>query len=160
MKKTLLIICMMLISISFLNAQVRQRGERDLKPLQQIEEWEKMKLIQVLDLGEETSIRFFTRRNEYQKRVREILNQRNQLAKEIEKEIEDGAKISDAVYQEQVNKMLEFEARMHKERENFIRSLNDILSPEQIAKLTAFEIQFRKEVRDKIMERGKNRLHD
>lgn len=128
-----------------------------MKPLEQIEEWEKMKLIKVLDLSEENSIRFFARRNEHQKRVREILNQRDQLAQEIEKEIKDGVKVSDAVYQEQVNRMLEFEAKMMKERESFIKSLNDILSPEQIAKLTVFEIRFRREVRERIMGHGKNR---
>lgn len=130
-----------------------------MKPLEQIEEWEKMKLIKVLDLSEENSIRFFARRNEHQKRVREILNQRDQLAQEIEKEIKDGVKVSDAVYQEQVNRMLEFEAKMMKERESFIKSLNDILSPEQIAKLTVFEIRFRREVRERIMGHGKNRPH-
>lgn len=128
-----------------------------MKPLEQIEEWEKMKLIKVLDLSEENSIRFFARRNEHQKRVREILNQRDQLAQEIEKEIKDGVKVSDAVYQEQVNRMLELEAKMMKERESFIKSLNDILSPEQIAKLTVFEIRFRREVRERIMGHGKNR---
>ena len=128
-----------------------------MKPLRQIEEWEKMKLIQVLDLNEDASVRFFARRNEHQKRVREILNQRDQLAQEIEKEIKDGAKVSDAVYQEQVNRMLELEAKMMKERESFIKSLNDILSPEQIAKLTVFEIRFRREVRERIMGHGKNR---
>ncbi len=157
MKKTLLLMCIMIFSISSLNAQMRPRGNNDMKPLEQIEEWEKMKLIKVLDLSEENSIRFFARRNEHQKRVREILNQRDQLAQEIEKEIKDGAKVSDAVYQEQVNRMLEFEAKMMKERESFIKSLNDILSPEQIAKLTVFEIRFRREVRERIMGHGKNR---
>ena len=128
-----------------------------MKPLEQIEEWERMKLIQVLSLNEETSVRFFARRNEHQKRVREILNQRDQLAQEIENEIKDGSKISDAAYQEQVNKILDFEAKMLKEREGFIKSLNDILSPEQIAKLTVFEIRFRREVRERIMGHGKNR---
>lgn len=131
-----------------------------MKPLRQIEEWEKMKLIQVLDLNEDASVRFFARRNEHQKHVREILNQRDQLAQEIEKEIKGGAKVSDAVYQEQVNRMLEFEAKVMKERENFIKSLNDILSPEQIAKLTVFEIRFRREVRERIMGHGKNRPQD
>ena len=157
MKKTLLLMCIMIFSISSLNAQMRPRGDSNMKPLEQIEEWEKMKLIKVLDLSEENSIRFFARRNEHQKRVREILNQRDQLAQEIEKEIKDGAKVSDAVYQEQVNRMLEFEAKMMKERESFIKSLNDILSPEQIAKLTVFEIRFRREVRERIMGHGKNR---
>lgn len=159
MKKVFLIVCMMILSFSFANAQMR-RGDRDMKPLEQIEEWEKMKLIKVLNLNEENSVRFFARRNEHQKRVREILGKRDQLAQEIESEIKDGSKVSDAVYQEQVGKMLEFESMMMKERENFIKSLNDILTPEQVAKMTVFEIQFRKEVRDRLMGRGKNRPQD
>ncbi len=160
MKKMLLIMCIIIFSISFLNAQIRQRENSDIKPLQQIEEWEKMKLIHVLDIGEETSVRFFARRNEHQKHVREILDQRNQLTQEIENEIKDGAKVPDAVYQDQVNKMIELEARILKEREKFIKSLNDILTPEQIARLTVFEIRFRKEIRNRIMERSRNHPQD
>lgn len=156
MKKTLLTLCIMIFSVSLINAQMKPGRDRNMKPLAQIEEWEKMKLIEVLDLNEDTSVRFFARRNEHQKHVREILHQRDQLAKEIENEIKEGVKIPDPVYREQVNKMVEFEAGMMMERENFIKSLNDILTPEQIAKLTVFEIRFRREVRDRIMERGKN----
>lgn len=160
MRKALLVILIMLFSISYLTAQERPKGNRDLKPLQQIEEWEKIKLIEVLNLKEEASVRFFARRNEHQKRVREIFGQRDQLAQQIEKGIKNGTKIPDAVYQEQVNKMIEFEAKIQKERESFIRSLSDILSPEQIVKLTVFEIRFRKEVRDRLMNRGKNHPQD
>lgn len=160
MKKVVLTLCLIMFTASFMGAQNKPKGNRDLKPLQQIEEWEKVKLIEVLNLNEETSVRFFTRRNEHQKRIREIFNQRDQLAQQIEKDFKDRAKVSDAVYQEQVNKIIEFEAKVQKERESFIRSLSDILTPEQIAKLTVFEIRFRKEIRDKLMGRVRNHQHD
>ena len=97
MKKVVLTLCLIMFTASFMGAQNKPKGNRDLKPLQQIEEWEKVKLIEVLNLNEETSVRFFTRRNEHQKRIREIFNQRDQLAQQIEKDEEAGAHLTEVL---------------------------------------------------------------
>jgi hypothetical protein len=128
-----------------------QKDNRKMKPIEKIEEWEKVKLIDILNLDEQASIRFFARRKEHQSKIKEILDQKEQLANKMEEEFKDDSKISNSVYNEQINNFILLEAKLQKERENYIRSLNDILVPEQIAKLTVFEIRFRKEVRQRLM---------
>jgi vacuolar-type H+-ATPase subunit I/STV1 len=146
---------MVIFSAACVFAQNHGKGDKNMKPLQKIEEWEKMKLIEVLNLNEDTSVRFFARRNELQKKIREILDQRDDLAKKMEAEFKDDSKVSDAVYQEQVNNLIASEIKIQKEKETYIKGLGDILSPEQIAKLTVFEIRLRREIREKLM-RGKD----
>ena len=156
MKKLFFITFLVVIAATGLYAQNRGRGDKNMNPLQKIEEWEKMKLIEVLNLNEDTSVRFFARRNEHQKKIKEILDQREELAKRMESEFNNTPKVSDAVYQEQVNNMIASEVKIQKERENYFHGLSDILSPEQIAKLTVFEIQFRRQIREKLMH-GRDR---
>ena len=156
MKKIFFITFLVIIASAGIYAQNRGRGDKNMNPLQKIEEWEKMKLIEVLNLNENTSVRFFARRNEHQKRMKEIFDQREELAKRMEDEFNNSPKVSDAVYQEQVNNMIANEVRIQKERENYFHGLSDILTPEQIAKLTVFEIQFRRQIREKLMH-GKAR---
>ncbi len=151
MKKLFFITFLVIFAATGLYAQDRGKGDKNMRPLQKIEEWEKMKLIEVLNLNEDTSVRFFARRNEHQKKIREILDQRDDLAKQMEAEFKDGSKVSDATYQDQINSMISSEVKIQKERENYLRGLNDILTPEQIAKLTVFEIRLRKEIRERLM---------
>lgn len=154
MKKIFLLLFLFSILLSTLFSQERMRQGKDQRPLQRIEQWEKIKLIDVLNLNEDTAIRFFTRRHENQKKMKEILDQRDDAIKSIEDEIKNGNQ-NDAAYKDKVNALLSLENNIRKERENFIRSLSDLLSPMQIAKLVVFEHRFRKEVRETLMRKGK-----
>jgi len=151
MKKIFFITTLILFTVSIILAQNMQKDNRKMKPIEKIEEWEKVKLIDILNLDEQASIRFFARRKEHQSKIKEILDQKEQLANKMEEEFKDDSKISNSVYNEQINNFILLEAKLQKERESYIRSLNDILVPEQIAKLTVFEIRFRKEVRQRLM---------
>ena len=128
---------------------------KDMRPLQKIEQWEKIKLIETLNLDEETAVRFFTRKRENQLKVKEILDQRDAALDELENEIKNGSQKDEAVYKDQVNKLISLESRITSERENFIKSLGDLLTPMQIAKLIVFESKFRREVRETLMGRRK-----
>ncbi len=155
MKKIFLTIIFLCLVGSAVNAQMRPRNNKEMKPLQRIEQWEKMKLIEVLNLDEETSIRFFARRRDNQMKVREILDQRENAMNELENEIRDGSLSNDAAYKEKINNLLSFESKITVERENFVKSLSDILTPQQIAKMIVFESKFRREVRETLMGRGR-----
>ncbi len=154
MKKIFLPIILLFIFVSSVYPQQRMRPGNDQRPLQRIEQWERMKLIDVLNLNEETAIRFFARRNENQKKMKEILDRRDDAIRELEDEIRNGTQ-NDALYKEKVNALLLLESNIGKERENFLRSLSDLLSPIQIAKMVVFESRFRKEVRETLMGKGR-----
>lgn len=155
MKKVFLPFLITCLIFSSVIAQNRMRMGKDSKPLQRIEQWEKIKLIEVLGLNEDTAVRFFARRNENQKKMKDILDQRDGMIQNLEDGIRGSSQISEAAYKEQVNNFLFIESNILKERENFLRSLSDLLTPKQIAILIVFESRFRKEVRETLMNRFK-----
>jgi hypothetical protein len=155
MKKVFLPFLITCLIFSSVIAQNRMRMGKDSKPLQRIEQWEKIKLIEVLGLNEDTAVRFFARRNENQKKMKDILDQRDGMIQNLEDDIRGSSQISEAAYKEQVNNFLFIESSISKERENFLRSLSDLLTPKQIAILIVFESRFRKEIRETLMNRFK-----
>jgi transposase-like protein len=137
-----------------------QRSDKPMhgpKPIEKIEQWEKAKLIELLNLNEENSVRFFARRNEHQNKMKDIIDQRDQFMKDLTRELQEGTKQNDNTYRDKLNNLISFDSRLMKERESFLRSLNDLLTPQQILKLSVYEIKFRKEIREKLMERGRNK---
>jgi len=130
--------------------------------MKKIEELEKIKILDVLNLDEATSVKFFTRKNQsrdkifnYEDKINDILNN---IDAEVKKGNDKDANKIQKLNDDFVNTSIEIE----KERMNFIRSLNDILSPEQIGKYIVFEKRFREEIRDLLIKerskhnRGKN----
>lgn len=158
MKKVFLPFLITCLIFSSVIAQNRMRMGKDSKPLQRIEQWEKLKLIDALGLSEETALRFFARRHENQVKIKEILDQRDSALREIEDEINNSSQNSDAIYKDQVNKLMSLEERITTERGNFLRSLNDILTPQQIAKFIVFESRFRRQVRETLMGHDRPQL--
>ncbi len=154
MKKIFLLFILFSILLSTSYSQERMRQGKDQRPLQRIEQWERIKLIDVLNLNEDTAIRFFARRNENQQKMKEILDQRDNAIGELEDEIRSGNQ-NDASYKDKINALLSLENNISKARENFLRSLNDLLSPIQIAKMVVFESRFRREVRETLMGKGR-----
>jgi len=154
MKKIFLLFFLFSILLSTSYSQERMRQEKNQRPLQRIEQWERTKLIDALNLNEDTAIRFFARRHENQKKMKEILDQRDDAIRDLEDEIKNGDQ-NDASYKKKVDNLLSIENRIGTERENFLRSLSDLLSPIQIAKLVVFETRFRKEVRETLMGKGR-----
>jgi hypothetical protein len=157
MNKLALPFLFFLFTVSIVFGQRDEKQVQNPKPLEKIEQWEKAKLIEVLKMNEENSVRFFVRRNEHQNKMKEILDKRDQFMKELTKELQEGTKQNDNAYRDKLNNLLSFDSRLMKEKESFLRSLNDILTPQQILKLSVFEIKFRKEIREKLLERDRNK---
>lgn len=128
------------------------QDKKESRPFEKIEQLEKAKLIEVLDLDEETAVKFFARRNEHHKVQRDLMRNRQNLLEDLEKNIKDKV-AKDPYYTDQVNKIFEIEKQMSVEKQSFIRSLNDILNSEQIAKFTVFEFKFRREIAQSLMGR-------
>lgn len=151
MKNNYLII-LIIISAITISGQVKDSDRKGERPFKKIEQLEKAKLIEVMDLNEEIAVKFFARRNEHQKSMRELMNNRMSLLRDLENNIkEKGSK--ESYYIDQVNKILEIEKQMSADKQEFIKSLADILNPQQIAILTVFEFKFRQEIAQSLMGR-------
>jgi len=151
------IVLLIFISLSFVSFGQPYTGRHEgRKHFEKIEQLERLKLLEVLNLDEETSVRFFSRRNDFKEAHRKLLDQRDSLMHEIEEAIEDNDENYD--YKSKRNEVMVIEDKLIEQRKNFLNSLTDILTEEQIAKVIVFEAKFMREIRESLM-RGK-RGHD
>jgi len=160
MKNIIYMLIVFTICVSASSAQMREKGmfmPPGAKPMEKLEQLEKMKLIEILDLDEETSIRFFARKNEHQKKMKDLIGEREKTLAELENAFRD-KKEDEQFYKRYIAQVLEFENKIINERNNFITSLNTILTQQQIAKLTVFEFKFRRELTEQILERGRGMM--
>ena len=127
-------------------------GQERGKGLQKIDQYEKANLIDALQMDEKTSITFFTKRRDFKEKQRitteQISSQIEELrvildSKTAEKDINKIKKYNDD--------LLRLEAEMHKLRTDYLHSLSDILTPEQIGKYIIFEKDFRKDIRNAVI---------
>lgn len=137
-----------------------QRFER-MKAREKMEELKKIKLIEILQMDEETSIKFFSRRAEHMKKVETIhfaeqekINQLNDLLKN-EKER------NPSVLQKAIDEYLALQENIIKVRQNFFKTAGEILSVEQMARLLVFEERFRDEISGLLFrERSRKKRED
>jgi Spy/CpxP family protein refolding chaperone len=124
-------------------------GDGQKRPqIKKIEQLEKSKLIEILNLDDATAVKFFVRKKEHRKNEHNLFEQREELAKKIEKKFQDNVNQSSKEYKEQLNELLALDQKIVDERKNYFNSLNDILTPEQILKLAVFENRFMREIHD------------
>lgn len=144
-----LLAIILLTSISF----PQKMDERGMKHRGKLEQLEKIKLIEALDLDEETSIRFFSRRNESRKEIQELEIRTDDIIAELEKSFNNGDKSKDDLQKRLTSDLLKTRESIETKRNQFINSLNDILTTEQIAKLIVFEKKFRDEIRNVLLNK-------
>ncbi|KUO59134.1 hypothetical protein APF79_10970 [bacterium BRH_c32] len=130
----------------------RERGDRSER-MRKMEQYEQAKLIEALNLNEDTSIRFFSRRNEFHAKVKDLIDERDRMINKMEKETSASDKVKKNDLREQINLFLLQEEKILKEKNAFISSLKELLSEEQIAKFLVVENKFRHGVRDFIFKK-------
>lgn len=153
MKKIFFLIFIIIFASVSVEAQ-QNRKKQQREGLRKIEELEKIRLIENLNLSEENAIRFFSRRNDHQDKIREMNNQIQDLLQEMKSEIDDD-KTSNL--KKLTDDYLKMNSAIQKERENFILSLSDILTQEQVAKFLIFQKKFRDEIQELLL---KNRIKE
>lgn len=147
MKKSFLILLVIPMLVFSQNFDYQRKYK---KHSNRISEIERIKLLDYLDLDEETAVKFFARKNELDKSVmlkmKEIRKAQNELEELIENENDE--KISELVGQ-----VLNGRQEIAKMKKDFIYSLNDILNSTQIAKVVIFEDKFQREIRKFLYKR-------
>ena len=144
-----LFVLFFLTSISF----PQQMKERGMKNRDRLEQLEKIKLIESLDLDEETSIRFFARRNDSKNQIRELEKKAEDIISELERSYKTDDTNQAEKQKQLISELLKTKGSIETKRNEFIKSLDDILSTEQIAKLIVFEKNFRDEIRNILFDR-------
>lgn len=136
-------------------------GQKDSKKSnrhfsKKFEELQKIKLIEILDLDEESTLKFFARRNAHNNNVEEIKKEEEQIILKMEELVKKEGSIEQ--YEKLLNELINNENNLLKERISFIKSLNDILTKEQIIKMVLYERRFREDVKKLLIEKGRKRF--
>lgn len=151
----LLILLALLILLFNTTAISQKRHGRDHEGREKIAQLEKIKLIEYLNMNEETTLRFFARRSEH----RQEMDQKHALLDE-KIEMLDALMKSDRILLEgdlkdRIVEILMLEEEIGIARTEFINSLNDVLTYDQIANLIIFERKFKDEIRRLIFHKRK-----
>ncbi|MFN3874179.1 MAG: hypothetical protein ACK4R9_14365 [Ignavibacterium sp.] len=149
--KYLIMLILLAAVLNPLNAQER-RDHRKMDS--KIEQLEKVKLIEALNLTEEQSVRFFARRNEFRKEIEKLERRSDDLIRILEEQLDEPEVNNKLAEQKKLlNEFLDIRIQIENKRKQFILSLNDILTIEQMCRLVVFEKKFRDEIRKILMKR-------
>lgn len=154
MKNILITVFIFLLVTQISFAQPGHQGKH--RKSDRIEQLEKVKLMEILELNDETGVKFFTRLKEHRDKMRQNNRKIGEFIDEIRVKIENNELDQNDPF---VNKFIEetitLELLNAKLRTDFIKSLSDILTPFQVSKFLIFEKSFRNEMQELLLKRGK-----
>lgn len=136
-------------------AQPDQQDER--RGFERIEHFKKVRLIEILDLKEEQSVRFFARLNEHDAAKREIIQERMKALDKIDRLVRNNADSSE--FTKVFAEVAAANAKLFQEDVKFFNSLADILTAEQRGKYLLFERRFERELREAMRDVQRRRMH-
>ena len=110
-----------------------------------------LKLIDVLNLDEETTLRFFVRQNKFRNMMEVNKKEAKKLLRKMKRLIEVGNKKDEL--KNTIDSYLDLGEKIATQKSDFIKSLNDILTEKQIAKLLVFEMKFREDIRGMLFKK-------
>jgi hypothetical protein len=139
----------LLTSISY---PQKMRGKM-MKNKNKLEQLEKIKLVEALELKEDIAIRFFARRNDSRKEIEYLEKKSDELLLDLENSIALEDKNQETKQKQIISEIFKTRESIESTRNKFINSLNDILTTQQISKLVVFEKKFRDEIRNVLLNR-------
>jgi hypothetical protein len=125
------------------------------RPFERIENLRKVRLVEILDLKEDQSVRFLARMNEHDNARRALMKERGEALDRLERLIRN--KADDGEYAKAFEGVASIDDSLMMERRSFFAGLSDILTPTQRAKMLIFERRFERELRDAMREAQRRR---
>ena len=117
---------------------------------ERVQRFKKMRLIEVLKLNEDESVRFFAKQNAHEEKVRDMIKSRNTAIDEIETKVRDKADAKEL--QKLSTSVMEIDDKVFAERKRFQDEIRNFLTPEQFGKFLVFERNFEHRLRESMDE--------
>jgi hypothetical protein len=151
MKRLILILFMFAFFAEFSSAQGFMR------PMwrQRILEFKKVRLLEILKLDEQTSVKFLSRYSKFSDDLAQVWIERENLINELEVKINRGDKDG---YDKLMQDIFELERKENELKVNFYNELKGILSDRQIAQVIVFERNFNREFINTLREMQRERM--
>ncbi len=156
--KNVIFFCAVTILLSLcLPARLAFAQDKHEKPLQKVDQLEKVKLIEYLNLNDETNVKLLSKRKEFKARIRNSYKAIDSLIVELEGYDGTNDKQNPAI-KKCIEEYQRIELQIMKNRQEYINSLYEILTPQQVGKYIVFEKKFKKEIQDFIFK-GREKNH-
>jgi len=145
----------MLLTFSILSTGLigqHRMGDRKRNFRDRIDQLEKIKLIEELNMSEEVTLKFFAKRNDFRekgKRLNEKIDSLSMLIREKSSDTDE--QTSTTEWKKIIDEFVSTEKMLQKNKLDFFNSLQNLLTPQQMAKFLAFEQRFREEVQEIIL---------
>ncbi len=149
------IVVLLLVVTSIVGVAHGQSGPGTPRAAERVEQFRKLRMIEVLKLDDKTSVPFFTKYNKHEEIVRDINKQREGLLDELQGMREAGGK--DADLEKLIKELLVLDTRQTEERARYTEDLKSVLTTDQIADLLLFERDFTRNVRHMMQEMVRER---
>lgn len=156
MRHLIILSLIFLVLSTVINAQMHQGRHDEVK--EKIAQLEKIKLIEILNMDEETTLRFFSRRAEHQKQMDKLHKTLREKIDYLDVLLKSDRMILEGDLKAAIDEVLNLRGEIERKKNEYINSLDDILTYDQIAMLIVFEEKFRQELKRLILrERKPNR---
>ncbi|CUS96158.1 hypothetical protein [Candidatus Kryptobacter tengchongensis] len=151
MRKTILVFGM----IAFLVMSSFSQGFMGQRWRERILEFKKVRLLEILKLDEQTSVKFLSRYTKFSNDIDAIEVERERIVNEIETKLRKGDKDG---YDRAIQGLIDLGKKEYELRLNFYKELKEILTDQQIAQVIVFERNFRREFMETVREMQRERM--
>jgi hypothetical protein len=117
---------------------------------ERLERFKKMRLIEVLKLNEEESVRFFAKQSAHEDKIHELMKTRNEMLDDLQGIVKEKGDAKEL--QKLSDQVLGIDLKVFTERQRFQDEVRKSLTPEQFATFLIFERNFGRQVRDAMDE--------
>ncbi len=150
-----IIVVLLLAIISVCGLMQSQPGPGNPRAAERVEQFRKLRMIEVLKLDDKSSVPFFTKYNNHEDIIRDINKQREGFLDELQGMRESGAKDPDL--EKVIQELLALDVKQADERARYTEDLRSVLTEGQIADLFLFERNFTRNVRRMMQEMMRER---
>lgn len=158
MKILFLVVSLIIVSSIQSFSQMHDNPSNHMR--HKLNQLEKIKLIESLDMDEETTLKFFSRRNELQNKIDKLTERADKIITQMEIIFKAGKVYTEAELKSLVEEANTINVEIAQTKSDFINSLDDILTTEQIAKLIIFERRFKDELKRAMFKGRKHKNQD
>jgi len=151
MRKTILVFGM----IAFLVMSSFSQGFMGQRWRERILEFKKVRLLEILKLDEQTSVKFLNKYTKFSNDIDAIEVERERVVNEIEAKLRKGDKDG---YDRAIQELIDLGKKEYELRLNFYKELKEILTDQQIAQVIVFERNFRREFMETVREMQRERM--
>ena len=152
---TSVLVFLLLVSSPNLFAQRRRMPGGPDGSRGRLEKFKTMRLVEVLKLGEEDAVRYYSKENAHEDKVRDLMKSRNESLDAIEDLVRGKGDAKEL--QKRVDEALDIDQKIFAERQRYQEEMKKFLTPEQFGKFIVFERNFGRRVRDAMEEMHEKR---